>query len=96
MKGSSGRLLRVDADVVVNMINGDSNLYFYNELHRQGISAADLPVLATSIGEDELRGLLPETVEGHLAASNYFQSIDTPRNRCSSRVFSRSSGKTGS
>ncbi len=70
-----------EADVVVNMINGDSNLHFYNELQRQGISAADLPVLATSIGEDELRGLLPETVEGHLAASNYFQSIDSPRNR---------------
>ncbi len=69
------------ADVVVNMINGDSNLYFYNELQRQGISAADLPVIATSIGEDELRGLLPEAVEGHLAAWNYFQSMNSAANR---------------
>jgi urea transport system substrate-binding protein len=49
-------------------------------LLRQGIAASELPVLATSIFEDELRGLLPEAVEGHLASSNYFQSIDTPRN----------------
>ena len=66
------------ADVVVNMIDGDSNLYFYNELKRQGISALDIPVIATSIGEDELRGLLPEVVEGHFAAWNYFQSINSP------------------
>jgi urea transport system substrate-binding protein len=63
------------------MINGDSNLHFYNELQRQRISADDVPVIATSIGEDELRGLLPEAVEGHLATSNYFQSIDSPQNR---------------
>jgi urea transport system substrate-binding protein len=69
------------ADAVVNMINGDSNVYFYNELKRQGISPSELPVLATSISEDELRGLLPEAVEGHFASGNYFQSIDTPRNQ---------------
>jgi urea transport system substrate-binding protein len=74
-------IVRSEADVVVNMINGDSNLYFYNELLEQKISASDFPVLATSIGEDELRGMLPEAVEGHLAAANYFQSIDSPANR---------------
>ena len=69
------------ADAVVNMIDGDSNLYFYDELKRQGVSPRDVPVLATSIGEDELRGLLPDVVEGHLAAWNYFQSIDSPLNQ---------------
>ena len=69
------------ADVVVNMINGDSNIYFYNELKRQGVTAESLPVLATSIGENELRGLLPEAVEGHLATSHYFQTIASPLNQ---------------
>ncbi|MGI9244460.1 MAG: urea ABC transporter substrate-binding protein [Verrucomicrobiales bacterium] len=76
-----GEIVASGADVVINAINGDSNLYFYNELARQGVRASDIPVLATSIGEDELRGLLPEVVEGHLAAWNYFQRIDTGRNR---------------
>jgi urea transport system substrate-binding protein len=81
------------ADVVVNAINGDSNLYFYQELARQGVTAADIPVLATSIGEDELRSLLPEAVEGHLCAWNYFQSLDTPRNRRFVRAFQQEYGE---
>jgi urea transport system substrate-binding protein len=75
------QILASESDVVINMINGDSNIYFYNELKRQSISANDLPVMATSIGEDELRGLLPEAVEGHLVAANYFQSIDSAANQ---------------
>lgn len=82
-----------DADVVINMINGDSNVYFYNELRAQGITADELPVLATSVGEDELRGLLPEAVEGHLAVSNYFQSIDSPRNARFVRSFQQEHGE---
>ncbi len=74
-------ILSSEADVVVNMIDGDSNVHFYDELSRQGVSARDLPVIATSIGEDELRGLLPEVVEGHFAAWNYFQSLESPINR---------------
>ncbi len=70
-----------EADVVLNMVNGDDNIYFFNELHRQGITAERLPVLSTSVGENELRGLLPEAVEGHLAAFNYCQSVDRPQNR---------------
>lgn len=70
-----------DADVVLNMINGDSNIYFFNELHRQGMTAEQLPVLSTSVSENELRGLLPEAVQGHFAAFNYFQSVDRPQNR---------------
>ena len=69
------------ADAVVNLINGDSNIYFFNELLKQGIPASQLPVLSTSIGEDELRGLLPDAVEGHLAMAHYFQTIDSPRNQ---------------
>src|SRR5207248_636800 len=68
-------------DVIFSTINGDSNVNFYNELAAQGITADKIPVVAVSVGEDELRGLDPSKVKGHLAAWNYFQSIDTPKNK---------------
>ncbi len=64
--------------MIFSTINGDSNVNFYNELAAQGITADKIPVVAVSVGEDELRGLDPSKVKGHLAAWNYFQSIDTP------------------
>jgi urea transport system substrate-binding protein len=68
-------------DVIFSTINGDSNVNFYNELANAGITADQIPVVAVSVGEDELRGLDPAKVKGHLAAWNYFQSIDTPKNK---------------
>jgi urea transport system substrate-binding protein len=68
-------------DVIINTINGDSNIGFYDELAAQGITADEVPVVATSVGEDELRSLHPARVTGHLAAWNYFQSINTPQNK---------------
>lgn len=70
-----------DPDVIFSTINGDSNVAFYNELAAQGITADKIPVVAVSVGEDELRDLDPAKVKGHLAAWNYFQSIDTPKNK---------------
>ncbi len=70
-----------DPDVVFSTINGDSNVNFYNELANVGITADKIPVVAVSVGEDELRNLDPAKVKGHLAAWNYFQSIDTPKNK---------------
>jgi urea transport system substrate-binding protein len=74
-------LKKANPDVIINTINGDSNISFYDELATQGITADMIPVVATSVGEDELRNMLPSRVKGHLAAWNYFQSIDTPRNK---------------
>jgi urea transport system substrate-binding protein len=72
---------KVEPDVVVSTINGDSNVGFYSEFAAQGISAEKIPVVATSVGEDELRGLLPAWVKGHYSAWNYFQSIDSSTNQ---------------
>jgi urea transport system substrate-binding protein len=72
---------KADPDVIFSTINGDSNINFYNELEAQGITADKVPVVAVSVGEDELRGLDPAKVAGHLAAWNYFESIDTPKNK---------------
>jgi len=66
---------------VVSTINGDANVPFYKELANQGIKATDIPSVAFSVGEEELAGLDTKPLLGHLAAWNYFQSIDTPINK---------------
>ena len=66
---------------VVSTINGDANVPFYKELSNQGVSAKDIPVVAFSVGEEELAGIDTKNLVGHLAAWNYFQSIDTPENK---------------
>jgi urea transport system substrate-binding protein len=66
---------------VVSTINGDANVPFYKELGNQGIKAKDIPVVAFSVGEEELAGIDTKPLVGHLAAWNYFQSIDTPINK---------------
>ncbi len=65
---------------VVSTINGDSNVPFYRELGNQGLKATDVPVVAFSVGEEELRGVDTRPLVGHLAAWNYFMSIKSPAN----------------
>ncbi len=66
--------------VVLSTINGDSNVPFYTEFANQGLTAKDCPIIAFSVAEDELRAMDTSKLAGHLAAWNYFQSIDTPEN----------------
>ncbi len=66
--------------VVLSTINGDSNVPFYTEFANQGLTSDDCPIIAFSVGEDELRAMDTSKLVGHLAAWNYFQSIDTPEN----------------
>ena len=66
---------------VVSTINGDSNVPFYKELANQGLKAEDIPVVAFSVGEEELRGIDAKPLVGHLAAWNYFMSQDTAENK---------------
>ncbi|MEO0344150.1 MAG: urea ABC transporter substrate-binding protein [Pseudomonadota bacterium] len=65
---------------VISTINGDANIGFYKELAAAGVSADDIPVVAFSVGEEELAGLDTTNLVGHLAAWNYFQSADTDVN----------------
>jgi urea transport system substrate-binding protein len=74
--GNSGK-----KTAVVSTINGDANVPFYKELGNQGIKATDIPVVAFSVGEQELAGLDTEPLVGHMAAWNYFESMRTPENR---------------
>ena len=73
--GSAGK-----KTAVVSTINGDANVPFYKELGNQGISAEDIPVVAFSVGEEELSGIDTKPLVGHLAAWNYFESVDTKQN----------------
>lgn len=73
--GSAGK-----KTAVVSTINGDANVPFYKELGNQGIKATDIPVVAFSVGEEELAGIDAKPLVGHLAAWNYFESIKTPEN----------------
>ncbi|MDR7873532.1 urea ABC transporter substrate-binding protein [Yersinia mollaretii] len=66
---------------VISTINGDSNVPFYKELANQGIKATDVPVIAFSVGEEELRGIDTKPLVGNLADWNYFQSVDNPTNK---------------
>ena len=65
---------------VVSTINGDSNVPFYKELGNAGLKATDVPVVAFSVGEEELRGVDTKPLVGHLAAWNYFMSLKNPQN----------------
>jgi urea transport system substrate-binding protein len=65
---------------VVSTINGDANVPFYKELGNQGVDATSIPVVAFSVGEEELSGIDTKPLVGHLAAWNYFQSVDNPDN----------------
>ena len=73
--GSAGK-----KTAVVSTINGDANVPFYKELGNAGIKAEDIPVVAFSVGEEELAGLDAGPLVGHLAAWNYFQSVETEAN----------------
>jgi urea transport system substrate-binding protein len=72
---------------VVSTINGDANVPFYKELANEHITAEDIPVMAFSVGEQELSGLDTRPLVGHLAAWNYFMSVRTPANRAMIRQW---------
>jgi len=74
--GSTGK-----KTAVVSTVNGDANVPFYKELGNQKISAEDIPVVAFSVGEEELSGLDTKPLVGHLAAWNYFESVSSPLNK---------------
>src|ERR1700712_1433608 len=74
--GSAGK-----KTAVVSTINGDANVPFYKELGNQGIKATDIPVVAFSVGEEELAGVDTKPLVGHLAAWNYFESVNVPSNK---------------
>ena len=87
--GSAGK-----PTAVISTINGDANVPFYRELGNQGVSATDIPVIAFSVGEEELSGMDTRPLVGHLAAWNYFMSVDTPANKSFIKDWHKFTGNT--
>ena len=77
----TAKIARARPDAVCNTLNGDSNAAFFKQLRSSGITADDMPVLSVSVAEEEVGGIGPEVLDGHLVAWNYFQTTDTPENR---------------
>lgn len=87
--GSAGK-----KTAVVSTINGDANVPFYRELGNQGVSAEDIPVVAFSVGEEELSGVDTAPLVGHMAAWNYFMSEETPENEAFIKTWHEFIGNT--
>lgn len=87
--GSAGK-----KTAVVSTINGDANVPFYRELGNQGVSAEDIPVVAFSVGEEELSGIDTAPLVGHMAAWNYFMSEETPENEAFIKTWHEFIGTT--
>ena len=86
------RIKQAKPDIVFNTLNGDSNLAFYQQYKDGGISAQEIPIMAVSVAEEELRRIGGDTAAGHYASWSYFQSIDTPQNRAFVQNFQRRYG----
>lgn len=67
-------------DVIINSLNGDSNLYFFNQLAEAGINAEKIPVMSFSISEEEVNKIGVKNLKNHLVAWNYYETTETPRN----------------
>jgi len=75
------KLKAAKPDAVFNTLNGDSNVAFFKQFKDAGLTAKDMPVLSVSVAEEEVRGIGPENVAGHLVAWNYYQTTDIPENK---------------
>ena len=86
------KIKQAKPDVVFNTLNGDSNLAFYQQYKDAGIEAEDIPIMAVSITEEELRRIGGGIATGHYTSWSYFQSINTPRNRTFVKNFQQRYG----
>jgi urea transport system substrate-binding protein len=80
-------------DVVFNTLNGDSNVAFFKQLKDAGITPESLPVISVSVAEEEIRGIGPENIAGHLVSWNYFQTTETPENEKFVRAYKAKYGQ---
>src|SRR5438093_602843 len=92
--GKIKRFASAGGACVLSTINGDSNVPFYKEFANQGLRSENAPIMAYSVAEDELRGMDTSALVGHLAAWNYFQSVDTPQNKQFVQAFKAYAKKT--
>ena len=86
-------ILAVQPDAILNTLNGDSNVAFFQKLRATGLTADILPVMSVSLAEEEVRAIGPENIAGHLVVWNYFQTVDTPENRKFVKAYKQKYGQ---
>lgn len=86
------KLKAAKPDAVFNTLNGDSNVAFFKQLRAAGLTAEQLPVISVSVAEEEVRGIGPDNVAGHLVAWNYYQTTDLPANAKFVEAYKRKYG----
>ncbi|UTM37065.1 urea ABC transporter substrate-binding protein [Rhodococcus pyridinivorans] len=74
------KIRTADADAVFNVVVGDSLVAFFREFANVGLTSADMPVISMCVGEEEVRSIGAQNLEGHLASWNYYQTIESPEN----------------
>ena len=86
-------ILAVKPDAILNTLNGDSNVAFFQKLREAGLTADKLPVMSVSVAEEEVRAIGPENIAGHLVVWNYFQTLDVPENQKFVKAYKAKYGK---
>ena len=86
------KIIDTQSDVILNTVNGDSNIAFFRELRKSSVTPDKIPVMSFSIAEDELRALGVENMVGNFACWNYFQSVDTEENKTFVERFKKKYG----
>jgi len=86
-------ILAVKPDAILNTLNGDSNVAFFQKLREAGLTADKLPVMSVSVAEEEVRAIGPENIAGHLVVWNYFQTVDTAQNQKFVKAYKAKYGK---
>ncbi len=89
----AGEIARLKPDVILNTLNGDSNIHFFKALRKAGITAENIPVISTSIAEVELAVIGASRMAGNYAVWSYFQSIDSKENKAFVEKFKRRFGQ---
>jgi urea transport system substrate-binding protein len=87
------KLKAAKPDAVFNTLNGDSNVAFFKQLKDAGITAAAMPVISVSVAEEEVRGIGPENVAGHLVAWNYYQTTPGAENEAFVAAYKKKYGE---
>ncbi len=86
-------IVAVQPDAILNTLNGDSNVAFFQKLREAGLTADKLLVMSVSLAEEEVRAIGPENVAGHLVVWNYFQTVDTPENQKFVKAYKKKYGQ---
>jgi urea transport system substrate-binding protein len=87
------KIQAAEPDAIFNTLNGDSNVAFFKQFQDAGFGPDDIPVMSVSVAEEEVRGIGPEFLDGHLVAWNYFQTTDTPENEAFVEAYKAAYGE---